>query len=77
MISAFDKNDHKALREHAHSLKGSAANIGAESLAQLAENLENSASNHTPEKIQINDIKSGLEEVFTSILSLTEDSHHL
>ena len=77
MISAFDKNDHKALRDHAHSLKGSAANIGAESLAQLAENLENSASNHTPEKIQINDIKSGLEEVFTSILSLTEDSHHL
>ncbi len=77
MISAFEKNDHPALKVHAHSLKGSAATIGAAPLAELAEALETAAGNNTPEKKQINDVKAGLEEVFTSILSLKEDSRPL
>ena len=72
MMLALNKNDNEALKEYAHSLKGSAANIGAESLADLAQNLENAAMNHTVEKVLIEDIKFRLEEVFTSILSLAD-----
>jgi two-component system, sensor histidine kinase and response regulator len=70
MMIAFNKNDNEALKEYAHSLKRSAANIGAESLANLANILENAARNNTVEKAQIEDIKFRLEEVVTSVLSL-------
>jgi CheY-like chemotaxis protein len=72
MFLAFNKKDNHALREYAHSLKGSAANIGAESLAKLAKNLENAAKNNTVEKVHIEDIQFGLEEIFSSILSLAD-----
>jgi signal transduction histidine kinase/CheY-like chemotaxis protein len=74
MILAFNKNDSEALKEYAHSLKGSAANIGADSLAKLAKSLEIAVSNNSAEKIQIDNIKVELEEVFASILSLNDNS---
>jgi len=73
MILALHKNDNEALRSFAHSLKGSAANIAAESLANSAKTLGDAARNHTAEKVQIDDIKVELEKVFTSILSLDDD----
>jgi len=72
MMLAFNKNDYEALRGYAHSLKRSAASVGAETLANLAKNLENASRNNSVEKGQIDDIQLGLEEVFTSILSLSD-----
>ncbi len=73
MIKAFNKNDNEALRAYAHSLKGSAANIRAEEVANLARDLEDSTYNNTAKKIHIDDLKLGLEEVFTSIISLSDN----
>jgi CheY-like chemotaxis protein len=72
MMFALNKNDSEALREHAHSLKGSAANIGAERLAKAAKRLEDAARHNTVEKAQIDDIKLELEEVIAGIRSLDE-----
>ncbi|MDM8537463.1 response regulator [Desulfobacterales bacterium HSG17] len=72
MILAFKKNYNEDLKGFAHSLKGSAANIAAETLANLAKKLEDAAGDNTAEKVQIDDIKSELEDVFASISSLDD-----
>ena len=55
--TAMENNNHKDLMLHAHSLKGSAANLGAMRISQIAADIESTAKsgsdiNSIPNKIQ-------------------------
>jgi CheY-like chemotaxis protein len=76
---AFSRNDIESLRRLAHGLKGSAANIGAAELSQIAYELENACREAAPAAVEpsrledrINRLGSALSRVLESIQSLEE-----
>jgi CheY-like chemotaxis protein len=78
---AYGKNDLQALRQLAHSLKGSAASIGAEELKEAARVLENvcqqgaAAAGERPDlDSKIATLEGALDQVLTSIRSLDEST---
>ena len=71
--AALEGEDWGVLRQIAHSLKGSAANIGAESLHMAAKNLEGACSDETlrpPSAQVIDNLETAMDEVFRSLESL-------
>ncbi len=72
MVMAFQKSDTEAIQGFAHSLKGSSANICAEELYGVSQNLEDSAEEGSVEFEQLRVINHHLNKVFTSILSIVK-----
>jgi PAS domain S-box-containing protein len=71
----LDKKDWKSLRMLAHSLKGSAANIGAEELREAASQLETETGAETEKPLAsgiIENFETKLNEVMNSLQSLSE-----
>jgi HPt (histidine-containing phosphotransfer) domain-containing protein len=80
---AFDHAQWDQLRKMAHSLKGSAANIGADKLHLAAKALEGACADETlcpPAAMVIDDLESALREVLESLgalLTATEEQIRL
>jgi HPt (histidine-containing phosphotransfer) domain-containing protein len=73
MKAAFDSEDWDELQQMAHSLKGSAANIGADSLHMAAKVLEEACEDETlrpPEAKVVDDLETAMNEVLESLGSL-------
>ena len=73
MKEAFDSQDLQNLQQMAHSLKGSAANIGAESLRMAAKAIEKACEGqalHPPDAEMIENLESSINEVLESLSSL-------
>ncbi len=77
MKEAFDHENWNELEQMAHSLKGSAANIGAESLHEAAKSLEGACADealHPPEPKILEDLEKAMNQVLESIGTLLGDS---
>ncbi|MFO8084636.1 MAG: response regulator [Desulfobacterales bacterium] len=77
MRAAFDDKDWDNLRMMAHSLKGSAANIGADSLQIAAKKLEGACKDETlrpPEAKLIDNLETALNKVLESLGSLWKNA---
>jgi CheY-like chemotaxis protein len=73
MKAALEQENWDELRQIAHSLKGSAANIGAESLQKAAKSLEIAAADETlrpPSPSIMETLESAMNEVLQSLTSL-------
>ncbi|MCG6906242.1 MAG: Hpt domain-containing protein, partial [Desulfobacteraceae bacterium] len=68
--NAFDEKNWEALRELAHSLKGSAANIGAEALNQAAKDLEMASKAQAATPSMIDEVEAALNQVLDSLGTL-------
>jgi PAS domain S-box-containing protein len=64
---AFDGKKWETLRQLAHSLKGSAANIGAEALNKAAKDLEMASKTQTATPVMIDDVGTALNQVLDSL----------
>ncbi len=74
MVMAYKKSDTEAIKDLAHSLKGSSSNIGAEDVYLVARNLEDSAGEGSVELEQLRVIDHHLNKVFTSILIILDSN---
>lgn len=65
----LNSQDAEGLRLHAHTLKGSAANVGATYLSQLAKNIEEAAkSGNLPSAgEEVNELKDALNKVLSAL----------
>ncbi|MCP4349711.1 MAG: response regulator [Desulfobacterales bacterium] len=73
---AFETKDWQRLRQLAHSLKGSAANIRANTLQKAAQNLKTCIveTGRVSDNGLIDEIETALNQVLTSLQSLSESS---
>jgi PAS domain S-box-containing protein len=72
--NAFDKKDWESLVQLAHSLKGSAGNIGADELYKAAQELETAGKEGAPTSALLNRVKTALNQVLESLRSLVDTS---
>ncbi|MBF0224712.1 MAG: response regulator [Desulfobacterales bacterium] len=78
IFTVYDKKDWQQLRNIAHSLKGSSANIGAKNLRDFSEIIENACSEGKIISIDlIKKVESALAEVLESIEKFIEVSNNV
>ncbi len=72
--NAFDGKDRESLVQLAHSLKGSAGNIGADKLYKAAQELEIAGREGTPTLILVDIMETALNQVLDSLQLLADTS---
>jgi len=72
--NAFDEKDWESLVQLAHSLKGSAGNIGADKLYKAAHELETAGRDETPTSALLETVETALNQVLESLQMLTDTS---
>ncbi|MDL1968900.1 MAG: Hpt domain-containing protein, partial [Deltaproteobacteria bacterium] len=71
---AFDRKDRESLVQIAHSLKGSAGNIGADRLYKAAHELEAAGRDGAPTSALLETVETALNQVLESLQMLTDIS---
>ncbi|MBC2696386.1 MAG: response regulator, partial [Desulfobacteraceae bacterium] len=71
---AFDKKDWESLVQLAHSLKGSAGNIGADQLYKAAHELETAGRERAPTSALLDKVEIALNQVLESLQMLADTS---
>ncbi|MBW2570723.1 MAG: Hpt domain-containing protein, partial [Deltaproteobacteria bacterium] len=72
--NAFDKKDWESIMQLAHSLKGSAGNIGADKLYKAAQELETACREGAPASALLDRVETALNQVLESLRSLADTS---
>ncbi len=72
--NAFDKKDWESIVQLAHSLKGSAGNIGADKLYKAAQELETAGREGAPTSALLDRVETALNQVLESLQMLTDTS---
>jgi len=72
--NAFDKKDWESLVQIAHSLKGSAGNIGANKLYKAAHELETAGRDGAPTSDLLKTVETALNQVLESLQTLADTS---
>jgi len=72
--NAFDKKDWESLVQIAHSLKGSAGNIGADKLYKAAQELETAGREGAPTSALLETVETALNQVLESLQMLADTS---
>ncbi|MDL1982254.1 MAG: response regulator [Deltaproteobacteria bacterium] len=72
--NAFDKKNMELLMQLAHSLKGSAGNIGADKLYKAAQELETAGREGAPTSALLERVETALNQVLESLRMLTDTS---
>ncbi|MDL1968901.1 MAG: response regulator [Deltaproteobacteria bacterium] len=71
---AFNRKDRESLVQLAHSLKGSAGNIGADKLYKVAHELETAGREKAPTSALLETVETALNQVLESLQMLTDTS---
>ncbi|MCD4778734.1 MAG: response regulator, partial [Desulfobacterales bacterium] len=71
---AFDRKDWESIMQLAHSLKGSAGNIGADKLYKAAQELETAGREGAPTSALIDRVETALNQVLESLQMLADTS---
>lgn len=67
VVAALNNNDREQARMHAHTLKGTAANLGAELLAEKAHILEEAVKDTQPIEAAMQNVRDALAQTIVAM----------